>query len=142
MPGSAGNRTEGASTQLSPLRQYLQTLETTDSVVASVPSALKSEVLQLGARYLLTAKDQRLPVDSVARFHLANGARAERLNWMADASDQGMRQSLGLMVNYRYIVADLERNHEAFVRDGKIAASRQLQMIAASSRRPVDPLRP
>jgi malonyl-CoA decarboxylase len=132
-------KSESTSSHLSPdLRQYLQALETPDSAVAAVPSGLKPEVLNLGARYLLFAKDQRRPVDSVARFHLANGARAERLNWMADASDQGMRQSLGLMVNYRYIVADLERNHEAFIRDGKIAASRQLQMIAATApRRPL-----
>jgi malonyl-CoA decarboxylase len=134
-------KTESNSTHLSPeLRQHLQALETPDSAAAAVPSALKPEVLNLGARYLLLAKDQRRPVDSVARFHLANGARAERLNWMADASDQGLRQSLGLMVNYRYIVADLERNHEAFVRDGRIAASRQLQMIAATApRRPIAP---
>jgi malonyl-CoA decarboxylase len=131
--------TESTSAHLSPeLRQYLRTLGTPDSTVAAVPSALKPEVLNLGARYLLFAKDQRRPVDSVARFHLANGARAERLNWMADASDQGLRQSLGLMVNYRYIVAELERNHEAFIRDGKIAASRQLQMIAATAPRRSD----
>jgi malonyl-CoA decarboxylase len=134
-------KSESTSSQLSPdLRQYLQALEAPDAAVAAIPSGLKPEVLNLGARYLLFAKDQRRPVDSVARFHLANGARAERLNWMADASGQGLRQSLGLMVNYRYIVADLERNHEAFVRDGRIAASRQLQMIAATApRRPVAP---
>ena len=133
-------KSESTSSHLSPdLRQYLQALETPDSAVAAVPSGLKPEVLNLGARYLLFAKDQRRPVDSVARFHLANGARAERLNWMADASDQGLRQSLGLMVNYRYIVADLERNHEAFIRDGKIAASRQLQMIAATATRRLSP---
>jgi malonyl-CoA decarboxylase len=132
-------KAEGSSARLSPeLQQYLQSLEAPDSAVAAVPPALKPEVLHLGARYLLFAKDQRRPVDSVARFHLANGARAERLNWMADASDQGLRQSLGLMVNYRYIVADLERNHEAFVRDGKIAASSQLQMIAATAPRRSD----
>jgi malonyl-CoA decarboxylase len=129
-------KSESTSSQLSPdLRQYLQSLEAPDAAVAAIPSGLKPEVLNLGARYLLFAKDQRRPVDSVARFHLANGARAERLNWMADASDQGLRQSLGLMVNYRYIVADLERNHEAFIRDGRIAASRQLQMIAATATR-------
>jgi malonyl-CoA decarboxylase len=144
MPGfSRWLRSDDSSVQLSlELRQYLQALEAPGSP-APVPAALKPEILQLGARYLLLAKDQRRPVDSVARFHLANGARAERLNWMADASDQGVRQSLGLMVNYRYIVADLERNHEAFVRDGRIAASRQLQMIAATSpRRPASPRQP
>jgi malonyl-CoA decarboxylase len=145
MPGfSRWLRTESTLVNLSlELRQYLQTMDAPDSAAAPAPAALKPEILRLGARYLLFAKDQRRPVDSVARFHLANGARAERLNWMADASDQGLRQSLGLMVNYRYIVADLERNHEAFIRDGRIAASRQLQMIAGTAqRRPNDPRQP
>ena len=63
------------------------------------------------------------PVDSVARFHLANGARLERLNWMGDPSKAGIRRSLGLMVNYVYRRADLERNHEAYVKRGKIVAA-------------------
>jgi malonyl-CoA decarboxylase len=54
----------------------------------------------------------------VARFHLANGARLERLNWMGDPSKTGIRRSLGLMVNYTYRRADLERNHEAYLKRG------------------------
>ena len=64
-----------------------------------------------------------MPVDSVARFHLANGARLERLNWMGDPSKAGIRRSLGLMVNYVYRLADVERNHEAYARHGKVVAS-------------------
>jgi malonyl-CoA decarboxylase len=54
-------------------------------------------------------------MDSVARFHLGNGARLERLNWMADASERGMAQSYGLMVNYVYDLGDVERNHEEYM---------------------------
>jgi malonyl-CoA decarboxylase len=59
----------------------------------------------------------------VARFHLGNGARIERLNWRADHSQRRLEQSAGLMVNYVYHPADIEPNHEAF-------ASRQLITVA------------
>ena len=54
-------------------------------------------------------------LDPVARFHLGNGARLERINWLADVSPKGLRQSLGLMVNYVYALEDVERNHESYV---------------------------
>ena len=63
------------------------------------------------------------PWDSVARFHLANGARLERLNWMGEPSKTGIRRSLGLMVNYVYRPDDVERNHEAYAKRGKIVAA-------------------
>jgi len=69
----------------------------------------------------------------VARFHLANGARLERLNWLGDTSEMGMRRSLGLTVNYVYRVADLERNHEAYARDYKIIASYEFERLAKQS---------
>lgn len=86
--------------------------------------------MTLGARYLLCAKDQRgRPVDPVARFHLGNGARVERLCWMGDISAKGMKQSGGLMVNYLYDKATLEANHEAFSREGTVAASPALHAL-------------
>jgi malonyl-CoA decarboxylase len=56
----------------------------------------------------------------VARFHLGNGARLERVNWLADTSARGIKQSAGLMVNYLYKLDDIEENHEAFEREGRI----------------------
>ena len=53
----------------------------------------------------------------MARFHLGNGASLERLNWMGDTSEQGMARSAGLMVNYVYWLAELERNHERYFRE-------------------------
>jgi malonyl-CoA decarboxylase len=91
--------------------------------VASVSPALRAEITSHGVEYLLRARRNGLPVDSVARFHLANGARLERLNWMGDPSKAGIRRSLGLMVNYVYRLADVERNHEAYARHGKVVAS-------------------
>jgi malonyl-CoA decarboxylase len=38
----------------------------------------------------------------VARFHLGNGARLERVNWLGNTAPRGMRESFGLMVNYLY----------------------------------------
>jgi malonyl-CoA decarboxylase len=60
--------------------------------------------------------------DPVARFHLNNGAQLQRLNVRADLSDKGLKQSLGMMVNYLYEPKRIERNHEQFVRGRTIAS--------------------
>jgi malonyl-CoA decarboxylase len=90
--------------------------------VAAV-SALRDEITGHCVEYLLRARRKGVPWDSVARFHLANGARLERLNWMGDPSKAGIRRSLGLMVNYVYRPDDVERNHEAYAKRGKIVAA-------------------
>jgi malonyl-CoA decarboxylase len=86
-------------------------------------SALRDEITGHCVEYLLRARRKGVPWDSVARFHLANGARLERLNWMGDPSKAGIRRSLGLMVNYVYRPEDVERNHEAYAKRGKIVAA-------------------
>ena len=91
--------------------------------VAAVSPALRDEITGHCVEYLLRARRRGAPVDSVARFHLANGARLERLNWMGDPSKAGIRRSLGLMVNYVYRPDDVERNHEAYAKRGKIVAA-------------------
>ena len=78
----------------------------------------------LCAHYLVREKkSERRPLDPVARFHLGNGARLERINWDADPSPNGRRQSHGLMVNYLYDLGDIEKNHEAFAATGAVAAA-------------------
>ncbi len=90
--------------------------------------ALKETVTALAAHYFMRAKsDRNKPVDPVARFHLGNGARLERINWLGDTSDKGLSQAHGLMVNYRYEIKDIEKNHEAYANDGTIAASRAVK---------------
>jgi malonyl-CoA decarboxylase len=59
----------------------------------------------------------------VAHFHLTNGARIERINWLGDLSPKGLQQSAGLMVNYLYRLADIEENHEIYSGDGRVSAS-------------------
>jgi malonyl-CoA decarboxylase len=88
---------------------------------------LKPILLRLGATYLAEAKAGRRARDPVAHFHLSNGARMERLNWLADTSDNGLRQSAGMMINYRYKLAEIEANHEAYTGDGKINTSSQVR---------------
>src|SRR5574343_767831 len=98
--------------------------------------APRDGLLRVGARYLTQAKqggqDAGPPFDPVSRFHLGNGARVERLNYLADSSPKGFRQSFGLMVNYLYDPDDIERNLEAFASDGTIAASAAIRRQARS----------
>ena len=93
-------------------------------------AALQQPLTQLCAHYLLRAKQGEEPLDPVARFHLSNGARMERINWMGDTSEAGMFRSAGLMVNYVYKLADVERNHEAYVKERKVITSSRLESLA------------
>jgi malonyl-CoA decarboxylase len=96
---------------------------------AALVEALEPILQRLCARYLLQEKANGKPLDSVARFHLANGARVERLNWLADTSPKGLQESAGLMVNYLYRLADIEANHEAYVAEGRIAAASAVKSL-------------
>jgi malonyl-CoA decarboxylase len=100
-----------------------------------VSEALKPVLLRLAAHYFLVAKstDGR-PLDPVARFHLGNGARLERINWLGDTSAKGLSEAHGLMVNYRYEIRDIEKNHEAYANDGAVAASRQVHGLLKRER--------
>ena len=73
-------------------------------------------------------------VDPVARFHLGNGARLERINWMGDLSEKGLAESYGVMVNYLYDLAEIERNHEAFANQGVVVASSAVKKLLPSAK--------
>jgi malonyl-CoA decarboxylase len=90
-------------------------------------------MIRLAAKYLVLEKRNGRPIDPVARFHLANGARVERLNWAADRSDNGARQSAGLMVNYLYRLDQIRDNHDRFVGTGAIAMSSAIRALAKRS---------
>jgi malonyl-CoA decarboxylase len=96
-------------------------------------AALREPLLRLCARYLAR---ERAPsgraLDPVAHFHLSNGARVERLNWLGDVSPKGLEQSAGIMVNYLYRLADIEANHEAYRGEGRVAASGAIRHLSRS----------
>ncbi|WP_430912769.1 malonyl-CoA decarboxylase [Methylobacterium sp. sgz302541] len=86
--------------------------------------SVRKALLPAAAAYFLRAKNERgRPLDPVARFHLGNGARLERLNFLGDVSPKGLKQSYGLMVNYLYDLSAIEKNHETFANLGTVAAS-------------------
>lgn len=91
---------------------------------------LRDPLERLAARYLTEAKNDDKPFDPVARFHLGNGARIERINWLADTSAKGLKQSFGLMVNYLYDPNAIEENVEAFAEEGRIVASAAVRRMA------------
>lgn len=90
----------------------------------------RNELMRLCAYYLLHAKSGTEPADAVTRFHLGNGARLERLNWLADTSKLGMARSAGLMVNYVYRLKDVEHNHEVYAKEHQVVASPGLSLLA------------
>ncbi|NLD69841.1 MAG: malonyl-CoA decarboxylase [Limnobacter sp.] len=95
-----------------------------NGVAARQLEADRRMLWRLCAFYLLhTSPGDARGSDPVARFHLNNGARLERINPAADMSRKGLRQSHGLMVNYLYDLGEIESNHQKFV-DGSVSASR------------------
>ena len=84
---------------------------------------LEEPLVRSAARYLTARGADGFPIDPVARFHLGNGARIERINWLADRSPRRLAQSAGLMVNYFYDRPEIEQNHEAFARSQLITVA-------------------
>lgn len=113
--------TQGAANK-GTLKQLLSTDWHTNPALAE---AMKAPLMRLCANYLVNAKRETgtAALDPVANFHLSNGARIERLCWMADVSEKGLAQSAGLMVNYLYRLTDIEENHEAYAGEGTVIAS-------------------
>jgi malonyl-CoA decarboxylase len=102
--------------------------------LADVREPMQETLMRAAALYYLRARNRRgLPQDSVARFHLGNGARLERLNWLGDATQKGIDQSYGLMVNYRYELDDIEKNHEAYAEGRNIVASSAVKRLARNA---------
>ncbi len=109
----------------------LETLQNPD--LLELPEKLDElrRVLEpLSAFYFLKAKTSGgRPVDPVARFHLGNGARLERINWLGDRSAKGLRESATIMVNYLYDLDEIERNHEAFANKGEVVAASAVRKL-------------
>ena len=93
--------------------------------------AMRAPLMRLCARFLLAEKaGQGRALDLVEHFHLTNGARVERLNWLADLSPKGLQQAAGAMVNYLYRLGEVETNHEAYTGEGRVAASATVKALA------------
>ena len=111
----------------------LQLAAEDDWPAPGVAAKLRAALEPLAAYYFLKARrpDGRV-LDPVARFHLGNGARLERINWEGDLSPKGLAESFGVMVNYLYDLDEIERNHEAFVNRVEIAASPAVKKLVPS----------
>ena len=100
---------------------------------AEKAATVRAALLPQAARYFLVARtpDKR-PQDAVARFHLGNGARLDRINFLADRSPRAMAQAFGIMVNYRYELDDIIANHEALVQRGEVVAAPAIHQLLKS----------
>jgi malonyl-CoA decarboxylase len=104
-------------------------------------TAIREPFLRAAAWYYLRGRNSRgLPVDAVARFHLGNGARLERLDWLGDTSERALQQSYGLMVNYLYDLDYIEQNHEAYAQQHAIVAASAISRLVRAPAREVVPI--
>ena len=107
---------------------------------AELTAQLRGVLEPLAAHYFLKARTSKgRLIDLVARFHIGNGARLERIDWLGDLSPKGLRESAGIMVNYLYRLEDIEKNHEAYANDGEVAASSTVKkLLKTEGRRLLD----
>jgi malonyl-CoA decarboxylase len=124
-----GRLAEGAEPRL---RQILETPSW--HLDEDLAKEAREPLTRLCARYLVLEKGRGgRALDPVAHFHLSNGARIERLNWLGDTSPKGLEQSAGMMVNYLYKLSDIEANHEAYTGEARVTASLTLRNLAAKA---------
>lgn len=106
---------------LESIKEILTNIDRLQNLVDS--DTIKNILMKICAWYLVKEKRGQRALNPVADFHLNNGARLENINWMADVSEHGLRQSAGIMVNYVYKLSDIEKNHERYSDTGNIATS-------------------
>jgi malonyl-CoA decarboxylase len=90
---------------------------------------LRAALMRLCTTYLTQRPSSANRIDPVARFHLGNGARLERINWLGNTAPRAIEESFGIMVNYLYDHDSIEDNHEAFARDGTIVRSPEVDAL-------------
>jgi len=119
-----GDEAAQAALEVAPMREW------------HVHDTRRADLMRLGARYLVGERDgEGRLLDPVARFHVGNGARVERLCWMADTSARGMAQSHALMVNYLYDLKTVESNHNAYARHRVVNAGAAINGLLAPPRK-------
>jgi malonyl-CoA decarboxylase len=108
-------------------RGLLELLDSNWSISPDVSKILKPILMRLCVGYLLQERRGKKALDPVANFHLENGAFIERINWLGDTSEKGLKQSAGIMVNYYYRLSDIEKNHELYITESRINASKDVK---------------
>jgi malonyl-CoA decarboxylase len=109
--------------------------------VPEIAERVRDPLLRAAAWYYMRARNRRgLPLDAVARFHLGNGARLERINWPGDTSERALAQSYGVMVNYLYDLGYIEKNHEAYAQQHAVVAANAVTRLVTAPVREVVPV--
>ena len=96
----------------------------------ALSAQLEALLMPLCAAYLVHAKRGNEPLDPVARFHLGNGARLERINWNGDRSKAGYERSAGIVANYVYDVAAIDTNRETYASTHNVMAAPSVEHLA------------
>jgi malonyl-CoA decarboxylase len=94
------------------------------------PDQAVADILLRSCAYFLSTMPEAY-ADAVAKFHIGNGARLERINPAADDSAKGRMQSFGLMVNYLYEPEQIVGNHQNFASRRRVQTSPEIARLLA-----------
>ncbi len=134
---TAGESAQLESAGFSPPVEHLTALVNGDMPLVGDPllQAAEDALMRLAAEYVTNQRrgTSSRALDPVTHFHLSNGARAERLNWLANPSDVGWDRGLAMMINYRYELKSIESNHDRYVTEGVVNASDTLLKMLEST---------
>ena len=104
-----------------------------DISLISKQDEFKDDILNNAIDYFFNSKrDDNMPNDSVARFHLGNGAILDKINFLGDTSNKAINSAAGLMVNYKYDLDKIEENHEEFFKNKNIVCSNEINSMRKS----------
>lgn len=119
----------GVTTNLLPNAMKQALIENAWMKNEELKHALQAPLVKLCAVYLNTAKKRGYAWDPVCHFHLRNGATMWRINWLADLSPNGLKQSCGIMVNYRYYLENINENSKDYILNKSISKSSQIEAL-------------
>src|SRR6202035_5552834 len=109
--------------------------------VPEIAERVREPLLRAAAWYYVRGRNRRgLPLDSVARFHLRNGARLERLDWAGDTSERALQEVRRPMVDYLYDLDYIEQNHEAYAQQHAVVAASAIGRLVRTPIREIVPV--
>ena len=90
---------------------------------------LREPLMRSIAWYLTGEKRRNKVLDPVGNFHVSNGAQIYRLNWLANCTAKGNRESGCVMVNYLYNLSTVEQNSHEYQLHHRVDTSAEVTRI-------------
>jgi len=109
------------------LKSALSIIESQEHYSNQLFLSLETPLMVLAAHYLARERHRGRALDSVAHFHLNNGASIQKIHYGADLTEAGRTRSFGIMVTYMYDDARMDQNKDSYRTHQTILLSKNVQ---------------